>query len=130
MGKKRAIKNEGVSLADIPFDVRNIIAQYVERTWFVNSKGIHWPKSTYNYLANRIEKSLAIAQKRTKKVADAIWFLSVDRQRMIIDIANNAASKLCNDRTDRHRKEHGETLRLKRDMALRAALLVRKCKRA
>lgn len=128
MGKKKVIKSGAPSLADLPRDVRGLIADYVEKTWELTPKGKRWTGCSVSSIARAIKKN----KKEWEKKNTAFWRIPLsghqrgelyyvfDKQqrREALRVKINALD------------DHAIALKARKDLAYRQGLLIRKCKRA
>jgi hypothetical protein len=136
MGKKRINKP---SLADLPFDVRNIIATHVEKTWMKTRTGKAWTGTTIEGARRRQQKFIKERRKLRNGLFKALLCLPDDIRHNYAWQEQRSALARLYDELDFAAKdrnwaiEQGRVrakLKSRHATAFRAALLIRKCKRA
>lgn len=128
MGKKKTIKSGAPSLADLPRDIRGLIADYVEKTWVLTPKGKRWTGCSVSSVATAVRKN----KRDWAKKRNALLRLPMDGD-FGDDIRRIYRKHRIND--DLRVKivtldKHAASLKARKDLAYRQGLLIRKCKRA
>ena len=128
MGKKKVIKSGAPSLADLPRDVRGLIADYVEKTWELTPKGKRWNGCSVSSVAAAVRKN----RKEWAKKRNALLRVPMDGdfgddiRRIYRKYRVNDELRVKIEALD----DHTIALKARKDLAYRQGLLIRKCKRA
>jgi hypothetical protein len=144
MGKKKSVpkKIKKASLAELPRDVRNIIAEYVEKSWSVTKKGKRWSgtdpqrarERTWKKLHKQYQKvyhelDLAmLAVPREWRSYDGNWLHG--RYVAFMEHLRTTHRYYREDAMEQAEVDAKKQLTVRKQMAYAAGLLVRKCKKA
>jgi hypothetical protein len=123
-------KQRKASLADLPPDVRNIIATHVEKTWMKTPRGKAWQGTSAGYVEKKISELKRKWDRRWIDLEKAIWFVPTQRKEKIRNEmrateTHGALKTIALIQSDRIAQ-----LKARKDRAYRIGLLIRKCKRA
>lgn len=130
MGKKKATKSGAPSLADLPRDVRGLIADYVEKTWAFNKAGKRWNGTSASSFTAKVKALRNEWSLRRRKLDDSIWFMSISEKVDIRNKFDDSEVRQCDKQFVRMRSFREKQLAYRKTLAYRQGLLIRKCKRA
>lgn len=130
MGKKKVIKSGAPSLADLPRDIRNLIADYVEETWAFNKAGKRWNGTSTSSFTAKVKALRNMWCARRRALDNSIWFMSISKKLDIRNKFDDSEVKQCEKQFGRMQSFREKQLAYRKTLAYRQGLLIRKCKRA